>query len=806
MARSRCQFYIFLALVLGIVAVAVFAPQIATHDPGQAVLTAANKPPSSEHWFGTDRMGRDLFSRVIYGTRTSLASTLVLVVSIFTVGGVLGVVSGYMGGKTDTVIMRVSDMMVSFPGMALAIAMAGIMGPSITNAVIAITMVSWTKYARLARSLVLKVKHQDYILAAIMSGSRTRYILWRYMLPSVLPTLAITAATDMGGMMLELAAFSFLGLGAQSTSIEWGYMLNEGRAYLEAAPWLMLFPGLAIFITVVAFNLLGDSLRDILDPREQINIFQKKRRVRNMNKQIKVAALLLVVCMLAVTLTGCGGSSQQAADDKHLKFGCYNYSDSFDPANNENSSWVAMRFAVTESLFRFSDKVVAEPNLCDNYQVSDDYTTWTLHIRKGVKFSNGNDVTATAVKESLERLYKNTDTAQGGKGNSKPKGYLIYNSITADDAAGTVTIVCSKPTSNIPGILSHPYFAIIDASVADKEIIGTGPYKVDSFKAGVSVEMSRNPHYWNGAAPYEKVTVMFIDDSSTKAMALKRGDVDLVENITTASDLKSLSNDNAYYVSTAAGVRTANAYMNFHGVLKNDALRQAIMMALDKQTMCDITTSGMYKPGISILPSSLAYNYDKLTNPFPFNKQAAIALLDQAGIVDKDGDGWRELDGKMINLDHVAFTSRNLNDLAEAVALQLAEIGIKVTVNIRDYDTALALLKAGEFDLWTCNTLTVGVGDPQAYLGNWYSGNSGGFGYYSNPKYDAAFEQLMVEMNKDRRVELITQLQQILIDDAATIAYGYYNSRMFSRANKVTGADIATIDYYWLTTGIKPAR
>lgn len=808
MARNKYRFYIFLALVLSIAAVAVFAPQVATHDPGQAVLTAANKPPGSEHWFGTDRMGRDLFSRVIYGTRTSLVSTLVLVLGIFTVGGGLGVVSGYMGGRTDAVIMRVSDMMVSFPGMALAIAMAGIMGPSITNAVIAITIVSWTKYARLARSLVLKIKHQDYILAAIMDGSRTRYILWRYMLPSVLPTLVITAATDMGGMLLELAAFSFLGLGAQSTTIEWGYMLNEGRSYLEAAPWLMLFPGLAIFITVVAFNLLGDSLRDILDPKEQINIFQQKRRVTNMNKQkFRAAALLLVACLLAALLTGCGGSAKQdSAANNHLKFGAYNYSDSFDPANNENSSWVSMRFAITESLFRFSDKVVAEPNLSDSYTVSDDNTAWTLHIRKGVKFSNGKDVTPTAVKASIERLYKNTDAAQGGKGNSKPKGFLVYKSIEADDAAGTVTIVCDKPTANLPGILAHPYFAIIDATVADKEIIGTGPYKADSFKAGVSVEMSRNPHYWNGTPPYEKVTVMFINDSSTKAMALKNGDIDLVENITTASDVKALSGDKNYYVSTAAGVRTANAYMNFHGVLKNAALRQAIMMSLDKQTMCDITTAGMYKAGVSVLPSSLSYNYDKLTNPYSYNKEAAKALLDKAGIVDTDGDGWREIDGKMIVLDHVAFTSRNLNDLAEAVALQLGEIGIKVKVNIRDYDTALALLKAGEFDLWTCNSLTVSVGDPQAYLGNWYSGNSGGFGYYSNPKYDAVFEQLMVEMNKDRRVELITQLQQILIDDAATIAYGYYNSRMFSRADKVSGADIATMDFYWLTTAIKPAR
>ncbi|MCD8349223.1 MAG: ABC transporter permease [Planctomycetaceae bacterium] len=249
-------------------AVAVFAPYIATHDPQQAILTDARQSPSGAHWFGTDRMGRDLFSRVVYGARTSLASTMALVVCIFTIGSLMGIVAGYSGGLVDTVIMRVSDMMVSFPGMALAIAMAGIMGPSITNAVIAITMVSWTKYARLARSLVLKIKHEDFVLAARISGGRHRHILWRYMFPAVVPTLVITAATDMGGMMLELAAFSFLGLGAQSTSIEWGYMLNQGRAYMQAAPWLMIFPGLAIFITVVIFNLLGDSLRDVLDPRD----------------------------------------------------------------------------------------------------------------------------------------------------------------------------------------------------------------------------------------------------------------------------------------------------------------------------------------------------------------------------------------------------------------------------------------------------------------------------------------------------------------------------------------------------------
>ncbi|MFI3313228.1 MAG: nickel transporter permease [Eubacteriales bacterium] len=252
-------------LALTVILVAVFAPILATHDPNSAVFQEALQAPSTDHWFGTDKMGRDLFSRVLYGARTSLSSTLLLVAIIFTVGGTLGMVAGYVSGITDTIIMRIADIMVSFPGMALAIAMAGIMGPSITNAIIAITMISWSKYARLSRSLVLKIKNEPYMAAAQVSGSSTIQILRRYVLPALLPTLVITAAADVGGMMLELAAFSFLGLGAQAGSIEWGYMLNEGRTYLVACPWLMLFPGLAIFITVSVFNLLGDALRQSLD-------------------------------------------------------------------------------------------------------------------------------------------------------------------------------------------------------------------------------------------------------------------------------------------------------------------------------------------------------------------------------------------------------------------------------------------------------------------------------------------------------------------------------------------------------------
>ena len=263
-------FTVFAILGLVLILIAIFAPVVCGGvDPTEGNLMDAIMPPSGEHPFGTDKMGRDIFARVIYGARVSLSSTFILVLVIFLLGTVLGVISGYFGGVVDAVIMRIADMMMAFPGLVLAIAVAGIMGASTRNAVIAIAIVSWPKYARLARSLVMKIRHTDYVAAATVTGSGTGRMLVKYMLPNAVPTLVITAATDIGSMMMELAALSFLGFGAKPPTPEWGYMLNEGRNYMQTAPWLMIFPGLAIFITVVVFNMLGDNLRDILDPKSE---------------------------------------------------------------------------------------------------------------------------------------------------------------------------------------------------------------------------------------------------------------------------------------------------------------------------------------------------------------------------------------------------------------------------------------------------------------------------------------------------------------------------------------------------------
>ena len=190
---------------------AVFAPQIAPYDPLDAVMLESLQAPSSAHPFGTDKLGRDLLSRVIFGTRTSLIMTLCLVAVIFVIGTFLGVIAGYFGGIVDGVIMRIADMMISFPGLVLAIAIAGMLGPNLVNAVISIAAVSWTKYARLARSMVLRVKKNLYIEAAVVNGTRTWKILLVHVLPNMVTQMVVTAAADIGTMMLELASLSFLG-------------------------------------------------------------------------------------------------------------------------------------------------------------------------------------------------------------------------------------------------------------------------------------------------------------------------------------------------------------------------------------------------------------------------------------------------------------------------------------------------------------------------------------------------------------------------------------------------------------------
>ena len=263
--RTRLLFFLFLVAVL--LLVSFFADKIVPYDPYAQDLSLSRQPPSAAHWMGTDQHGRDVFSRVIAGAQASVFSTLLLVCVTSVFGTVVGTLCGYVGRRVDSVVMRISDVCLAFPGRVFALAIAALLGGGISNAVIALAVISWPKYARVARGQTLALKNSDFVAAARLAGDTSVQMIQRHILPNILGPILVTAMLDIGTMMMELAGLSFLGLGAQPPMAEWGNMMSGGRSMLQTYPWLVLSPGVAIFLTVVTFNLLGDTVRDYMDPK-----------------------------------------------------------------------------------------------------------------------------------------------------------------------------------------------------------------------------------------------------------------------------------------------------------------------------------------------------------------------------------------------------------------------------------------------------------------------------------------------------------------------------------------------------------
>jgi peptide/nickel transport system permease protein len=255
------------AIILFLLCVALFAPVIAPYSPTKIDVPNRLKGPSAHHLFGTDDIGRDAFSRVIYGSRISLRIGIVSVLIAVAIGVTLGMIAGYYGGVIDLIIMRVIDVMLAFPGFLLALAIVAMLGPSLTNAMIAVGIGEASGFARLVRGSVLAAREQDYVTAATVIGASRARIMWRTVLPNVLAPIVVLITLLFPVAILAAASLSFLGLGAQPPSPEWGAMLVSARTFITTAPWLINFPGLAIFITVLGFNLFGNAVRDAMDPR-----------------------------------------------------------------------------------------------------------------------------------------------------------------------------------------------------------------------------------------------------------------------------------------------------------------------------------------------------------------------------------------------------------------------------------------------------------------------------------------------------------------------------------------------------------
>ncbi|MDY3918182.1 MAG: nickel transporter permease [Candidatus Limivivens sp.] len=265
--KGKLLFFLMLAVLL--ILTAIFAKDLCPYDPYAQDLTMAQKAPSLAHLLGTDRYGRDMLSRILIGSTASIFSTLLLVAVITVFGTGIGILCGWSGGLPDTVLMRISDLFLAFPGLVFALAVAGVLGGGVQNAILALALISWPKFARLARGLTLAQKNAPYLMAAKLSGSSTPKLLIKHILPNIAGPILVTSVLDIGTMMMELAGLSFLGLGVKPPMAEWGSMINEGRSMLQVSPWMVLAPGAAIFLTVMVLNLLGDTLRDYMDPKQR---------------------------------------------------------------------------------------------------------------------------------------------------------------------------------------------------------------------------------------------------------------------------------------------------------------------------------------------------------------------------------------------------------------------------------------------------------------------------------------------------------------------------------------------------------
>ena len=255
-----------LAVVAVLLAMALFAPQLATDDPDRTDIGRKLAPPSLSEPLGADHLGRSIYSRLVYGSRASLGSVALIMAGILVLSFTVGGASGYLGGAVDGAVMRVCDVVLTFPTFILALFLIGILGTGLTNVVIAIVATHWAWYARMVRGMVLQLRHREHVLAARVAGASTPGLAVRHILPPIAGQMAVLATLDIGHMMLHVSGLSFLGLGVQPPTPEWGVMIGDARQFLRTAPQLILFPGLMIFLSVMAFNVLGDALRDHLDP------------------------------------------------------------------------------------------------------------------------------------------------------------------------------------------------------------------------------------------------------------------------------------------------------------------------------------------------------------------------------------------------------------------------------------------------------------------------------------------------------------------------------------------------------------
>lgn len=532
-------------------------------------------------------------------------------------------------------------------------------------------------------------------------------------------------------------------------------------------------------------------------------MMKKTKRMLSLMTALTLSASLVSCSDSSSTTTGGASSSTTEGDKTTLNVVTEMIGDNLNYTQNWNS-WFTVRYCVGETLVKFDQDGSFIPWLAESWETNDDATSWTFKLREDVLFSNGVAMTASKVKDSIEFLYQNTDPANGGMG--YPQGYFTYTSIEANDDDFTVTINCDKPVIDMPGCMAYPWTLIVETeetATRNLEVegpIGTGPYIVESYAAENLLKLSANEIYWEGEVPFETINAVQTPDSKTRYLALLDGSADIAFNLTQAD--RNALDSSSFVVDVAASTRIGNTYFNLDSELEDQTLREAIVMAIDGSTIAEITTAGSYVYDFAVLPTSYAFGGDELNFPHEYDPEGAMALLDSAGIVDTDGDGWRELNGEQIVIDYVASNYRFMDVIPQAHTALIESIGVKV--NLIPTDGHISELNARAFDMIVNSEVTLPTGDPQRFLAHWYTGAEGNYSAYSNADYDAIYEELLITVDVDERADMIRDLQQILIDEAVNIVYGFYGCNT-CYSTGVTGVEASTSDFYWLTHNITPS-
>ena len=513
--------------------------------------------------------------------------------------------------------------------------------------------------------------------------------------------------------------------------------------------------------------------------------------------------ILVVTIVVLSILTGCSSKNIGVSNNKvnensnNITIAVTSFADTLEPTE-QYFSWVISRYGIGETLIRFDKNGKLEPCLAESWEVSEDKLTWSFKIRENVKFSNGNDMTTEIVKDSLERTFDLSNRATS---------FFEPESIKAEGQI--LNITTKEPVAKLDGSLADPLFLIVDTS-ADTNLfamegpICTGPYAVELFKPTEYCDVVKNEYYWDGEVQLDKLTFKCIDDQTTRSMALQTGEVEIAYNLKT-ENLIDFENKEDFEVQKLDSLRTTYAYMNQNGSLKDKVLRQAIIRGLDKETYSNVLLEGGASVGKAPVPKTLDFGFDQLNDENAYDVEGAKQLLKDAGYIDVNGDGFLETpSGDKLELKFVIYTSREeLNIYSQAAQANLKEIGINVKLNTVSYETLLDMRDGGNFDMLIWNVLVANTGDPEKYLReNWYSTSTSNQAGYINLEVDSLLDELSTTFDPNKRKELIIEIQQLIMDDAATIFFGYETTYLIS-SKKVTGVNIYPMDYYWLTKDIR---